>query len=1045
MMFRKHSTLLAFLAAVATSCGTATVLPPLAPGGAEPPDRADNPNPAPPAPPAPPAEPTAPTPPAAPAPTDNDIAIGDIDDESADDPTWGAATSCKSLPTLTPLREPTITISVRGLTLRLRDSASDFERVYPIGAGRIDANRESKSLIPVRSSGGDSFRVLDVDPCKVWLTLPNTGARVPVFAGLPFIRFYEGYAIHGPIDNFRNANGGALRRGYVSDGAIRMEASDLVELTSLIGGAAGAVGVPIQILRDIERDAEGRAIDIPARWIGSECRRDSDCNYAGGKCQIVTVTGTGTCTAACERYCLYDKYGYSETYCIEAEPNRTGMCAMRASPFNADCERFEGLSKTTRVRHTAGTDVSVCFGNPSAQPPIPNDPALNTPRVLLHTLDIWGQPLPTSAKVMVAKNGVPVATYGFPVVNFLLEPGTYTVTIAAPYHHQLDLTFSHDDSAAARSAPLALTLVRNGPGHGVSQSRELRVFPPLIEPVAVFNVFLGLRHAYFAAEGRPARAGNDIQLLMDGEETWHRVWLDLVRAQTSVLISTWMWDSTFELLRDAATHHLLSPTGRATNTILSLLEASPAYKRVLVNQIGASDSIVTGWLTTDMALRAHGPLAGDRFEYMGQVNDASGRFRMAPRSFRFVDRVRANFADFANRAFDPEDTIASPIAPRMVDLTSWPVTLDLPHASHHQKFMVLDGTTAFVGGMNYRPTDWDSSAHRVFDHRRMPFSASQSDRAAVMAKSAASSTGPRKDYMVRVKGPAVQDVAEVFKARWDTNLARGTANSQYASTFALNRSLATYAGGSAVQVTTTMPDPWNEHSILESWLNAVSQAKSFIYIEDQYFRSTVLIDAITARMIAVPDLKLVVITKTVSEWTDPACFWSARLHSNLKARFPGRYRLYQLRAFDTAPSFGIDETAGAFADIDVHSKMLIIDDLYMSVGSANKNNRGVFYESEMNLAIVDPVWVKNARRRIFANLFGSASFATDDVAVWWNYFDVFANWNDYVKQNWSSAWGDLNLNGAPLPASYEPRGFLYNLDFRDPSYCLIEAVGEDMT
>ncbi|MBI3072973.1 MAG: hypothetical protein HYY84_12735 [Deltaproteobacteria bacterium] len=1034
----KCTPFLVLLAALATACGPNTILPPLAPREGDLP-RTEDPN----APPAPPAEPPPNPAPTPSTPADNEVPIGEIDDQNSDDPTWGAATACKPIPALTALREPTLTISVRGLTLRLRDRASNFERVYPIGAGRIGANNESASLVPVRLSGGDTFSVIDVDPCKVWITVPNTGARVPVYAGLPFIRFYDGYAIHGPIDNYRNASGGTLRRGYVSDGAIRMEAADLLELTALIGGRTAAVGVPIQILRDIERDAEGRAIDIPARWIGSECRRDNDCNYAGGKCRIVTATGIGTCTAACDRYCLYDKYGYSQTYCIEAEPNRTGICAMQATPFNANCTRFEGLSSMTRVRHSNGADVSVCFANAPAQPAPPRPP-LDTPRVQLYALDIWGQPLPTSAKVIVERNGTPVATYGFPAVTFLLEPGTYNVSITAPYHHELHATFSYDGSTFAKSSPLAVSLTRGGPAHGLSQTRDSRIFPPMIEPVAVFNIFLGLRHAYFSAEGRPARSGNDIQLLMDGEESWTRVWQDLTRAQSSIHISTWMWDSTFELLRDAATHHLLSSAGRAANTILSILEASPAYKRVLVNQLVAQDNFATNWLTTDTALRAHGPLASDSFEYMGQKNDATGRFRMAPRSFRFADRVRKVFADFAARPFDPEDEIASPIAPRMVDLTRWPVTLDIPHASQHQKFMVLDGTTAFVGGLNYVRADWDSSQHRVFDHRRMLFAATQAEREAVLAKSDTPDMAPRKDYLVRVKGPAVQDVADVFKVRWDTNIARAAEYSINATTFLVNRAQPSYAGGATVQLTTTMPDPWNEHSILESWLAAISQAKSFIYIEDQYFRSTVLNDAITARMNAVPDLKLVVVTKPINEWVDPACYWTARLHNNMKARFPDRYRVVQLRSFDTAPSFGIDETAGVFADIDIHSKMLIIDDLYMSVGSANKNNRGIFYESEMNLAILDAVWVKNARRRIFANLFGSSAFATDDVRVWWNYFSVFANWNDYVKQNWSSAWGDLNLNGAPLPSTYQPRGFLYNLDFRDASYCLIEAVGEDI-
>src|SRR6267142_560995 len=55
-----------------------------------------------------------------------------------------------------------------------------------------------------------------IQPCKFWWTDPETGKKQPVFAGLPFLSWYGNFAIHGPIDNFRAANGGSLRRGYVS-------------------------------------------------------------------------------------------------------------------------------------------------------------------------------------------------------------------------------------------------------------------------------------------------------------------------------------------------------------------------------------------------------------------------------------------------------------------------------------------------------------------------------------------------------------------------------------------------------------------------------------------------------------------------------------------------------------------------------------------------------------------------------------------------------------------------------------------------------------
>lgn len=228
-------------------------------------------------------------------------------------------------------------------------------------------------------------------------------------------------------------------------------------------------------------------------------------------------------------------------------------------------------------------------------------------------------------------------------------------------------------------------------------------------------------------------------------------------------------------------------------------------------------------------------------------------------------------------------------------------------------------------------------------------------------------------------------------------------------------------------------------------MNAVAQANDYIYIEDQYFRAPMLNDAIVARMEKVPNLKLVVITKPVNEWTDPGCAWTYKSHALMKSKFSARYRLLQLRGFDTVVTWGVDETEVRWADFDVHSKMLIVDDKFLSVGSANKNNRGMIYEGEMNVAVLDPAWVRDARRKIFANFLPAGTAPTDDVAAWWGQLEQAAAVNDAVAAAWTAEGGDLNLNGAPLPAKYTPKGFVHSMDFGPESDCLIESVGPDMT
>lgn len=296
-----------------------------------------------------------------------DLPVGSVTNPKADGQ-WGFATECKPVPDLEPLKDPAIVISLDGLTLHLFDRQGDYDRVFPIGPGSAT---DGLSLTPVGNfhtrtdeapvdDSADSARWGWNHRCRMWWKDSETGRRSPVFAGLPFIRL-EGppsssYGMHGPIDHFTQANGGSLRRGYVSHGCVRMEADDVVELWALIQGHRA----PVRIQKAIERGMEGTAVDTPDKWILSECQADADCNFDGGVCRKNEYSQRGFCSMACTTTCP-DKKGQPTTFCID-DGAGAGFCTLKSDPINNACARYDEFVDATRHRPgNPSRAASVCI------------------------------------------------------------------------------------------------------------------------------------------------------------------------------------------------------------------------------------------------------------------------------------------------------------------------------------------------------------------------------------------------------------------------------------------------------------------------------------------------------------------------------------------------------------------------------------------------------------------------------------------------------------------------------------------------------------
>ena len=252
-------------------------------------------------------------------------------------------------------------------------------------------------------------------------------------------------------------------------------------------------------------------------------------------------------------------------------------------------------------------------------------------------------------------------------------------------------------------------------------------------------------------------------------------------------------------------------------------------------------------------------------------------------------------------------------------------------ASHHQKIAVIDDAFAFCGGIDMTAERWDTREHRDGDeHRRRPTTGRRYK--------------PWHDASMAVDGPVAAALGDLSRQRWKA------------------------AGGDPIQAPSPGSDPWPEElevnfrevdvaiartrgqydevkpirEIEALYVDMIRGAKRFFYAENQYFASRVIAEAIAQRLKEADPPEFVIVNpRSGRGWLDEEAMSPARarlLEVMAKCDVHGRFRIY------------CPVTDGG-EDIYVHSKITIVDDERLRVGSANFNNRSMGFDSECDLLI----------------------------------------------------------------------------------------------
>jgi phospholipase D1/2 len=250
-------------------------------------------------------------------------------------------------------------------------------------------------------------------------------------------------------------------------------------------------------------------------------------------------------------------------------------------------------------------------------------------------------------------------------------------------------------------------------------------------------------------------------------------------------------------------------------------------------------------------------------------------------------------------------------------------------AVHHQKLVLVDDVFAFCGGIDLTLDRWDTTEHKHNDRLR---------------RTIGRPYGPRHEVAAAVDGAAATALAEVGRHRWRIATDRALPPID-AARAVWPPGLPPMLRNVGIGIARTMPEH-NRHSEIREVealnLAGIAAARHSIYMENQYLAARKVVEALAARL-------------TESDGPEIVIVLPRRGNNRLEqqAMDSARHRLLQvLWAADEHHRLGVywPATDGG-APIYVHSKVLVIDDRLLRVGSSNFNNRSMGFDSECDVAI----------------------------------------------------------------------------------------------
>lgn len=253
--------------------------------------------------------------------------------------------------------------------------------------------------------------------------------------------------------------------------------------------------------------------------------------------------------------------------------------------------------------------------------------------------------------------------------------------------------------------------------------------------------------------------------------------------------------------------------------------------------------------------------------------------------------------------------------------------------SQHQKLVVVDDALAFIGGIDLSKWRWDTSEHRPHHPERIDPDGEPYP--------------PFHDMMLVLDGDAAAALGDLARDRWRRATGERVERPRSAGEGPWPEGVAAELEEVEIAIARTLPEYRDQAEVREIerlLCDGIEAARSSIYIENQYFTSTRIADALARRLEAEQGPEIVlVLPQRKDSWLERATMdvLRARLIRRLQeADAHDRFRVY----YPHVAELGED-------CVSVHSKLMIIDDRIFHLGSANLSNRSMGLDSECSALI----------------------------------------------------------------------------------------------